>query len=273
MFVVLERLQKILASYGIASRRKAEDLILTGRVTVNNQLITLGTKADPDRDRICVDGIPVNFVANFNGDVDSVMDSESIQSNFKPQLEYLLLHKPTGYICSRHDPQGRKTIQELLPARYQHLYSVGRLDYDSSGALLMTNDGDFANRLMHPSQHVRKVYEVLVRGYPSDRTLQQWRTGVDLDGKLTLPAEVVLADLMNADSINADSINKCASKLQITIKEGRNRQIRRVAKILGHPVIALHRVAIATVNLDNLAPKAYRHLNSSELHGIGSEES
>jgi len=263
----VERLQKILASYGVASRRKAEDLILAGRVTVNNQPITLGSKADPDRDRICVDGKPINFKFNFkSGDfsVDSGLigfDSNH-QPNFKPQLEYLLLHKPKGFICSRHDPQGRRTIQELLPPQYHHLYSIGRLDYDSSGALLMTNDGDFANRLMHPSHHVNKVYEVLVRGYPSDRTLQQWRSGIDLDGKLTLPAQVVLTDSSDKDS----------SKLQITIKEGRNRQIRRIAKILGHPVIELHRVAIATINLDNLALKAYRHLNLAELESIDSAE-
>jgi 16S rRNA pseudouridine516 synthase len=266
----VERLQKILASYGVTSRRKAEDLILAGRVMVNNQCITLGTKADPERDRICVDGTPINFKFNLKSDdlaVDSgLMDFErNRQSNFKPQLEYLLLHKPKGFICSRNDPQGRRTIQELLPMRYHHLYSIGRLDYDSSGALLMTNDGDFANRLMHPSHHVNKVYEVLVQGCPSDRTLQKWRSGIDLDGKLTLPAQVVLAETW----IDKER----SSKLQITINEGRNRQIRRVAKILGHPVIALHRVAIESINLDNLAPKAYRHLRSAELESIGKAES
>ncbi|AFY74557.1 pseudouridine synthase family protein [Synechococcus sp. PCC 7502] len=233
-----ERLQKILASYGIASRRKSEDLIASGRVRINNQLITtLGTKADPNSDRITVDGKLINI---------------------KPQLEYLLLHKLKGYICSRHDPQGRRTIQELLPPNYQHLYSVGRLDYDSSGALLLTNDGDFANRLTHPRHHVPKVYEVIVQGHPSDRILDQWRQGIELDGKLTLPAQVqVLASQAHS------------TKLQITLKEGRNRQIRRVAEILGNPVLELHRVAIATVNLNNLAPGAYRLLDQQELAALG----
>jgi 16S rRNA pseudouridine516 synthase len=244
----LERLQKILASYGFASRRGAEELIRSGRVQVNGQIITeLGTKADPNSDRITLDNKPVNYKPNQD-------------LNQKPNLEYLLLHKPTGYICSRHDPQGRKTIQALLPSQYHHLYSVGRLDYNSSGALLLTNDGDFANHLMHPRHHVPKIYEVIVQGHPSDRTLEQWRNGIDLDGKVTLSAQVLILEIQNY-----------STKLQITLSEGRNRQIRRVAEILGHPVIKLHREAIATIHLENLAPQAYRHLSPEEIQGLISE--
>jgi 16S rRNA pseudouridine516 synthase len=244
----VERLQKILASYGLASRRGAEGLINSGRVQVNGLVITeLGTKADPDGDRITLDGKPVNFKLN-------------LELNYKPTLEYLLLHKPTGLICSRHDPQGRKTIQSLLPSQYHHLYSVGRLDYNSSGALLLTNDGDFANWLMRPRHHIAKVYEVTVQGHPSDRTLQQWRNGIDIDGKMTLPAQVSILE-----------IQRYSTKLQITIHEGRNRQIRRVAEILGHPVVALHREAIATIHLGNLAPQTYRHLTPEEIQSLMSK--
>jgi pseudouridine synthase len=237
-----ERLQKIIASYGISSRRGAEELILAGRVRVNDQLVTiLGVKADPDCDRISVDHRLIN-----------------LESKPKPKLDYILLYKPKGCICSRRDPQGRKTIQELLPTQYQHLYSVGRLDYDSSGALLLTNDGDFANYLMHPSHHVAKFYEVIVQGCPSDRILEKWRTGIDLDGKLTLPAQVMVL-----------STQKSSTKLQIVLHEGRNRQIRRVAEILGHPLLELHRAAIATINLGNLLPKGLRQLSSEELQILG----
>jgi len=235
---MIERLQKILASYGIASRRGAEDLILAGRVTVNDRPINLGAKADPTCDRITLDGKLINI-------------------DLKPAQEYLLLHKPTGFICTRDDPQGRKTIQDLLPQQYQHLYSVGRLDYDSSGALILTNDGDFANRLMHPSHHVVKVYKVLVLGHPSDRRLDQWRSGIDLDGKLTLPAQITTLARQESYTL-----------LQISLKEGRNRQIRRVAKILGYPVMELHREAIATIHLGNLAPKDIRHLTSGEIQTL-----
>ena len=245
----VERLQKIIASFGLASRRGSEELIRSGRVKLNGQIITeLGTKANPDCDRITLDGKPVNYKPNQT-------------LNYKPTLDYLLLHKPVGFICSRHDPQGRKTIQTLLPNQYRHLYSVGRLDYNSSGALLLTNDGDLANRLMHPSYHISKVYEVIVKGHPSDRALQEWRNGIDLDEKLTLPAQVLVLDYQ-----------QYSTKLQITLNEGRNRQIRRVAEILGHPVLELHRVAIARINVENLAPQAYRHLSPEEILSLNNPD-
>ncbi len=250
---MIDRLQKILSRYGVASRRSAEQLILSGRVCLNGQVVTeLGIKADPDCDRIAVDGKIINH---------------------KPTLTYLLLHKPIGFICSRHDPQGRQTISQLLPSHYQHLYSVGRLDYDSSGALLLTNDGDFAHQLMHPRHHVPKTYEVIVQGCPSDRLLQQWRQGVLLENKMTLPAQVeVIQTLPQIGLRNSRDFRnrnqqqqQQQTQLQIILQEGRNRQIRKVAASLGFPVIALHRVAIANIQLANLAPQSHRHLTIQEL--------
>jgi len=235
--MMIDRLQKILARHGVASRRGAEQLILSGRVRLNGHVVTtLGTKADPDCDYIAVDGKAINI---------------------KPELRYLLLHKPVGFICSRYDPQKRPTITELLPSHYQHLYSVGRLDYDSSGALLLTNDGNFANQLMHPRHHVSKTYEVTVQGYPSDRKLQQWRQGLLLEDQMTLPAVVEVLKARNNQT-----------QLRIILQEGRNRQIRKVAAQLGFPVVALHRVAIANIQLANLPPKSYRPLTVQELQQL-----
>lgn len=240
---MIERLQKILSRYGVASRREAEQFILASRVCVNGKIVTeLGTKVDPECDRIAVDGKLITD-----------------ESQAPPELLYLLLHKPLGVICSRHDPQKRPTIKQLLPDRYQHLYSIGRLDYNSSGALLLTNDGDLANRLTHPSHHVPKNYEVWVQGHPSLKTLQEWRQGVVLDDKRTLRAEV-----------NPLSTNPQQTLLQIVLTEGRNRQIRRVAELLRHPVVALHRVAIADIQLGNLKPGEYRLLTPSEVQQMRS---
>ncbi len=231
-----ERLQKIIARFGIASRREAEKLILASRVRLNGAIVTgLGIKADLQCDRIEVDG-------------------RLISQDLPPEKVYLLLHKPVAAICSRCDPQGRKTVLDLLPTHYSHLYPVGRLDYNSSGALLLTNDGDFANCLTHPRHHIPKIYEVWVRGQPDRETLQNWRDGVELDGKLTLPCQVNVMD-RRADR----------TQLQIVLREGRNRQIRRIAEQLDCLVIALHRVAIADINISNLAPGKYRHLSEHEI--------
>ncbi len=253
---MLDRLQKILSRHGIASRREAEQIILAGRLAVNGQKITeLGTKADPESDRIEVDG-------------------KLLQIN-APEFVYLLLHKPTGVVSTCDDPQGRKTILDLLPSQYQHLYPVGRLDYNSSGALLLTNDGDFANRLMHPRHHIPKTYEVWVKGIPSQRTIQQWREGIVLDGKQTLPASVnilqvidpsipkVISSIQKPQNQNLHKVPR--SQLQIILSEGRNRQIRRVAEQLGHPVLALHRVAIGSILLFPLKSGTYRLLKANEI--------
>lgn len=237
---MLDRLQKILSRHGIASRRGSEQIILAGRVFVNGKPITeLGTKADPECDRIEVDG-------------------KLLQTN-APKFVYLLLNKPTGVVSTCDDPQGRKTVLDILPSQYQHVYPIGRLDYNSSGALILTNDGDFANHLMHPRHHVPKTYEVWVQDIPSDRIIKQWQEGIILDGKLTLPATV------NIMQIERSKYQTPRTQLQIILSEGRNRQIRRVAEQLGHPVLALHRVAIATISLENLKVGAYRRLSDQEI--------
>jgi pseudouridine synthase len=235
---LIDRLQKILSRYGVASRREAEKMILAGRVSVNGILIKeLGAKADPSSDRITIDGQSLDIHA--------------------PELIYLLLNKPRHIICTRDDPQGRRTVLDLLPPELQHLYPVGRLDYDSSGALLLTNDGEFANRLMHPRHHVPKIYEVWVQGLPDEQDLQTWRSGVVLDGKLTKPAIVQLQ--------HANSHQSC---LHIVLSEGRNRQIRRIAEQLGYPVSRLHRLAIGEVSLQNLRSGDYRSLTHLEMQGL-----
>ncbi|TYQ28978.1 rRNA pseudouridine synthase [Pseudanabaena sp. UWO311] len=240
---MLDRLQKILSRHGIASRRGSEQIILAGRVCVNGKPITeLGAKADPESDRIEVDG-------------------KLLQTN-APKFVYLLLNKPIGIMSTCDDPQGRKTVLDILPSQYRHVYPVGRLDYNSSGALILTNNGDFANYLMHPRHHVPKTYEVWVKDIPSDRIIKQWQDGVILDGKLTLPA-----------SVNIRQIERCKyqtprTQLQIVLSEGRNRQIRRVAEQLGHPVLSLHRVAIATISLETLKVGAYRLLIDQEIETL-----
>ncbi len=235
-----DRLQKILSRHGIASRREAEQMILAGRVAVNGNKVTeLGTKADPECDRIEVDG--------------KLLQTDA------PKFVYLLLNKPTGVMSTCDDPQGRKTVLDMLPPQHQHVYPVGRLDYNSSGALILTNDGDFANYLMHPRHHVPKTYEVWVQDIPSDRMIKQWQSGIMLDGKLTLPA------IVNIRQIERNKYSTPRTQLQIILSEGRNRQIRRVAEQLGHPVLALHRNAIATISLENLKVGAYRLLSAQEI--------
>jgi pseudouridine synthase len=232
---MVERLQKIMSRFGIASRREAEKLILTSRVRLNGAIVTeLGIKADPASDRIEVDG--------------------KLISHDCPPSTYLLLNKPVAVMCTRHDPQGRRTVLDLLPAQYRHLYPVGRLDYNSSGALLLTNDGEIANCLTHPRNHIPKTYEVWVRGQPPQAALQNWQNGIELDGTPTLPCEVIVMDR---------KLDR--TQLRIVLQEGRNRQIRRIAEQLGHPVIKLHRIAIAKIGIGNLSLGAYRHLSEPEI--------
>ena len=235
-----DRLQKILSRYGVASRREAERMLQSGRVWVNGKKVTeLGTRADPDRDRIEVDGKALQVHA--------------------PQFVYLLLNKPTQVVCTCDDPQGRTTVLDILPEQYQHLYPVGRLDYNSSGALLLTNHGDFANHLTHPRHHVSKTYIVWVKDRVSPETLNHWQNGVLLDERRTMPAKVKILRVIDSPK------QATKTQLEIVLHEGRNRQIRRVADILGHPVLALHRVAIASINLHDLPSGKYRLLSDQEV--------
>jgi pseudouridine synthase len=238
------RLQKILSQWGIASRRQAEQLILDGRVRVNGTVAKLGQTAEPATDRIEVDGRMV-----------------TLQS--RPELVYLLLNKPIGVISTCHDPQGRRTVLDLLPAELREcegIHPVGRLDIDSSGALLLTNDGDLTFCLTHPSYKISKTYEVWVCGQPSSGTIDAWRKGIDLDGRYTLPAQVKVVKYKDDNTL-----------LRIILTEGRNRQIRRVATELGHPVVRLHRTGIGDISVDGenaLALGAHRHLQSAEVRNL-----
>jgi 23S rRNA pseudouridine2605 synthase len=248
------RLQKILSQWGVASRRRAEQLILDGRVRVNGEVAKLGQTAEPTTDRIEVDGKLI-----------------TVQS--RPEPVYLLLNKPVGVVSTCFDPQGRPTVLKLLPPQLREcegIHPVGRLDIDSSGALLLTNDGELTFRLTHPSHRISKTYAVWVQGQPSNAALNDWRSGIDLDGRSTLPAQVTV-------------INRQADRTLLTIilTEGRNRQIRRVATQLGYPVLHLHRTKIGNISIDGDSPGgtirqcslpigSHRYLQLTELQSLQS---
>jgi len=237
----MERLQKVLAQAGVASRRKCEELILQGRVQVNGVTVReLGTKVDPGRDEIAVDGRVIR----------------------REELVYLLLYKPTGVITSLHDPQGRPVVTDLLCGVKQRVFPVGRLDYDTSGLLLLTNDGELANRVAHPSFEIDKVYRAWVKGVPSPEKLRQLAQGVLLADGLTAPGR---ARLLKADPLGRRAL------LELTIHEGRNQQVRRMCAAVGHPVESLKRIRLGFLTLDGLAPGQYRHLTPEELHRLKRE--
>jgi 23S rRNA pseudouridine2605 synthase len=234
-----ERLQKILSQWGVASRRQAEQMILDGRVRLNGVIVHLGQKADPEHDQITVDDI-------------------LIQPTNRPQTIYLLINKPLGIVSSCSDPWNHKTVLDLLPSplRTHHgIHPVGRLDTNSTGALLLTNNGAVTFALTHPSHAIPKTYQVWVQGRPSETVLEQWRRGIVLSERLTLPAEV--------NVLNVQSQSK--TLLEVVLREGRNRQIRRVAEQLGYPVIHLHRVSIGSICLHRLPVGHYRPLNPTEI--------
>ncbi|GEM_PF-151709 len=247
-----ERLQKILSQWGIASRRHAEQTILDGRVRVNGKPVSVGDKADPQRDRIEVDG--------------TVLHPQQ-----RPQLLYLLLNKPLGVVCTCSDPAGRQTVLDLLPQQLrqgQGLHPVGRLDVDSTGALILTNDGDLTFRLTHPRHELPKTYSVWVKGFPTPAALQKWRQGVRLSVGKTQPARV---EVLKKDRKKGQTL------LRVTIREGKNRQIRRIGDRLGYPVVRLHRTAIGNIRLTPpppspqkpyLPPGAYRFLSDGEVAAL-----
>jgi len=230
------RLQKIISQAGIASRRAAEKLIAEGRVMVNGETVReMGTKADPARDDIRVDG-------------------RRIKAAERPR--YILLYKPGGYVTTRSDPQRRPTVLDLLRGVREYVYPVGRLDYDTEGLLLLTNDGELAARLTHPRHGVERIYEARVAGMPDDSALEQLRRGIPLDGRRTLPAEV---SLLNKRRGAGDGV------VAITIREGRNRQVRRMLEAVGHPVKKLTRVGIGPLSDRGLKPGTWRELTPQEL--------
>ncbi len=230
-----ERLQKLIAAAGVASRRHAEELLRAGRVRVNGRPAGLGDRADPACDRIELDGRPLAPPA-------------------RPLV--LLLNKPPGVLSTCLDPQGRTTVLDLLPPALAHgrgLHPVGRLDAESRGLLLLSNDGGLTLRLTHPRYGHRKTYRVWVRGEPDAASLTRWREGVSLDGQPSQP--VRLRRLARQAG---------ATLLELELREGRNRQIRRTAELLGHPVLDLQRTAIDLLRIDGLAEGCWRELSDRE---------
>lgn len=233
-----QRLQKLIATAGIASRRHAEELITAGRVTVNGEVVKeLGTKADPDRDHIKVNGKLIN-----------------------PQLKardkvYVLLNKPRGYLSSVSDPEGRPLVTELLPPNLGRLHPVGRLDFNTEGLLLLTNDGDFTNYVTAARNRVEKVYEVKVKGVPAEGGIQRLRKGVTLeDGTRTAPAKIAK---LSETQTNA--------WYEVSLHQGRNQQVRRMFELIGHSVLKLRRVRIGFLVDEKLKPGEWRLLSPGEV--------
>ena len=233
----MERLQKTIAKAGIASRRKAEELIVSGKVKVNGVVVTeLGTQVSPDDD-ISVNGVVLK----------------------KEEKVYYLLNKPRRVISSVSDEKGRETVLAYLSDVKERIYPVGRLDYDTSGILLLTNDGDFANAMMHPSSHLPKTYEVAVKGVLTDDMLNRLAKGIMLSDGKTLPAEVVLLER---------STKKNKTVLHITIQEGRNREVRRMMEYFHCEVTRLNRIGYGFLDLGNLRQGQYRKLRSFEVRKL-----
>ncbi len=226
-----ERLQKVLALLGWGSRRVCEEMIAEGRVTVNGEVAVLGRRVDPATDRVEVDGAPVGT---------------------RPDLVYYLLNKPSGVITTASDTHGRATVVELVPDE-PRVFSVGRLDADTEGLLLLTNDGDLANRIAHPSHGVEKEYLAHVDGNVSAGTLRRLRDGVELDDGVTAPARISQIS---------------PGLLRITIHEGRNRQVRRMCEAVGHPVQRLVRVRIGPLRDATLPPGEWRDLTADEVRQL-----
>jgi len=236
--LVVERLQKILSQAGVCSRREAETRILAGRVMINGQVVTeLGVKVDPVLDEIVVDGKRIAAQKHI----------------------YILLNKPTGVVTTLSDPQRRRTVADLLHGISERVYPVGRLDYHTQGLLLLTNDGDLANRLMHPRQHVDKTYVVKAYGTVSEDRLDILRTGIKLSDGITAPALIRILSVDNEQHF---------SMVEVTIHEGKNRQIRRMFEAIGHPVKQLERTRIAFLTLQNLPAGSFRHLTKDEVNRL-----
>ncbi len=233
LFIFMEqRLQKIIAEMGLASRRKSEEMIIEGRVTVNGRVVSIGTKADPVKDHIKVDGKLITSIE---------------------KKVYILFNKPRGVVTSLSDPQGRPTVKDYLRGIKQRVYPVGRLDYDSEGLLLLTNDGAFTHSILHPSKKVPKTYQVKIKGIMLPAAMEKVRNGIILDGVRTAPAKI--------KTVRKTEHN---SWIEMTIYEGKKRQIRRMFQRLGHSVIRLIRIKINGIALGSLPAGSYRHLLPEE---------
>ena len=232
------RLQKHLAECGVASRRKAEELIEAGKVKINGHIAEIGAKVDPKRDKVTVRGkavVPVN------------------------EKVYIMLNKPRGFVTTMSDELGRKTVSDLVADAGNRIFPVGRLDRDSEGLLIMTNDGDFANKLTHPSSHVNKTYRVTVKGTAEEEQILQMKEGIVLDGRKTLPCDCFVAERKPDRTV-----------LIFVLNEGRNRQIRRMCEEVGLEVLRLKRTEIAGVKLGMLPQGKWRPLNEREMRRLTS---
>jgi 23S rRNA pseudouridine2605 synthase len=232
-----QRLQKILAKAGIASRRKAEELIKEGKVRVDGKVVTeMGTKVDPDAQDIECDGIHVAA---------------------REKKIYILLHKPAGFLSTVHDPQGRPIVTDLLPQVKERVYPVGRLDLDTEGALLLSNDGELAQKILHPSHEVNKTYVAKVKGKPNNKKLAALSRGITLEGRKTWPADIEVLQT-----------EPQATTIKIIIHEGRKRQVRKMFDAVGHPVLQLKRTAYGQLELGDLRPGKYRFLSPEDIKMI-----
>ncbi|WP_282442327.1 pseudouridine synthase [Pelotomaculum sp. PtaB.Bin117] len=230
----MERLQKVMSRAGVASRRRCEEMIVAGMVKVNGEVVTkLGAKIEPGKDKVVVAGETL-----------SLTDDKY----------YLALYKPRGYVSTLHDEKGRKKVTDLLDGFDGRVYPVGRLDYNSEGLLLLTNDGDLTYALTHPKHHIPKTYLVRVAGIPAYNHLEQMASGLILADGPTAPAKINLAEVSEGNAL-----------LEITIFEGRNRQIRRMCENIGHPVLRLLRTRVGNISLAGLRPGQYRSLSAKEL--------
>jgi 23S rRNA pseudouridine2605 synthase len=234
----MERLQKVLARAGVASRRGAEELIAQGRVSVDGQVVSQpGTKADPTRSVITVDGKPLRMPAEHH---------------------YVVIHKPVGYITTRRDDFARPTVMDLIPPGLRRLvFPVGRLDAESSGLLLLTDDGELAFRLTHPRFHIPKAYRATVLGRPSSGALAALRRGVELEDGMTGRAEAAIIEAGASQSV-----------LSLTIRQGRKRQVRRMCEAVGHPVLQLARTSMGPLTLGDLPPGKSRPLTTEEVDAL-----
>ncbi len=228
------RLNKFLSQAGVASRREADRLIEEGRVAVNGEVIqAMGYKIDAEKDKVEVDGKKVKK---------------------ETKLYYVMLNKPPGYLVSLKDSFGRPTVRDLIPSLKGRVFPVGRLDYDSEGLLLLTNDGELAYRLTHPSFRAKKVYLVNVKGAPASSDLRRLERGIILDGKKTAPAKLSLLSSSSKESF-----------LRVEIHEGRKREVRRLFEVIGHRVIALQRIKFGNLSLGNLKKGKWRYLSRDEI--------
>ncbi len=234
-----ERLQKILAKAGFGSRRACETIIEEGRVTIDGLIAKLGDVVDPDTQKITVDGVTLNYKP--------------------PRYTYIMLHKPRGVLSSVTDPFERRTVRDMIPLEGR-FYPVGRLDADSEGLVLLTDDGELTQRLTHPSYEHPRVYRVLVHGEPSEATLERWLRGITLDDRPT-----------RCDDIFVESVEREQTWLRITVHEGRKHLVRRIVAALGHPAIRLIRISLGPLELGDLPIAKWRHLTGYEIRRLTEE--